>query len=77
MEDEDLEITALTKQIKALCEKKVWEEEEKQKWEEADGVRWEELERVRAVEEKKRAAEIGEQEEVESECRDRGRDGVV
>src|ERR1700730_7680870 len=66
IEDEDLEITALTKKINVLQEKKAWEEEEQRRQEEeeqrvkeaVEKVMQEELERVKAVEVQWRVVEI-------------------
>ena len=71
-EEEDPEITALTKKISALQEKRAREEEERRRREEeekqareaVEKVRREELEQARAVEARRRAAEIAKEQGV-------------
>src|SRR3984893_1546046 len=64
-EEEDPEITALTKKISALREKRAREEEERRRREEEEKkVRREELEQARAVEARWRAAEIAKEQGV-------------
>jgi hypothetical protein len=58
VENKDPEIVALAKQLKALQEKKAWEEDEQRKREVADKMWWEEMERAKAVEAKWWAEEI-------------------
>src|ERR1700730_10223336 len=72
VEDEDLEIMALTKKISALREKKAREEEERRRREEEEKkvqevmerMRREELERAKAVEVRWRVAEIAKEQGV-------------